>query len=128
MEDQNFLEIQQVLNLYFEGVYRGDVEKLKQAFHPQALLFGDVNQGPYFKTLEEYLDVVKNRKSPAEQGEDFSMEAFGIEILGNIAIAKASLRMLNYEYRDLLSLVKSVDRWQIVNKSFTNFYEPNRNE
>ena len=120
MEDQNFLKIQQVLNLYFEGVYHGDVEKLKRAFHPKALLFGDVNQSPYFKTLEEYIKVVENRKSPAEEGENFAMKTYGIEISGNLAIAKASLRMLNYEYHDFLSLVKSGDRWQIVNKSFTS--------
>ncbi len=120
MENQNFLEIQQVLDLYFEGIYRGDIEKLRQAFHPKALLFGEVNQSPYFKTLEEYLDIVGNRKCPADLGEDFCMEANDIEILGNLAIAKASLQMLNYNYRDLLSLVRSDGRWQIVNKSFTN--------
>ena len=120
MENQNFLEIQQVLDLYFEGVYRGDIEKLRQAFHPNALLFGEVNQSPYFKTLEDYLDIVKNRESPAEKGEEFSMEAKGIDILGNLAIAKASLQVLNYDYRDLLSLVKTDGRWQIVNKSFMN--------
>ncbi|WP_207421153.1 nuclear transport factor 2 family protein [Desertivirga brevis] len=120
MENQNFLEIQHVLDLYFEGVYRGDIERLKQAFHPKALLFGEVNQSPYFKTLEEYLDIIKNRESPAELREEFNMEAYAIEILGSLAIAKASLRMLNYDYRDFLSLVKLDGRWQIVNKSFTN--------
>lgn len=124
MENKNFLEIQPVLDLYFEGVYRGDIEKLKQAFHPQALLFGEVNQSPYFKTLQEYLEIVKNRKSPADLGEDLNMEAYGIEVLGKLAIAKARLRMLNYDYRDLLSLLKSGDRWQIVNKSFTNIKCP----
>lgn len=120
MENQNFLEIQQVLDLYFEGVYRGDIEKLGQAFHPKALLFGNVNQSPYIKTLQEYLEIVKNRESPADLGEDFKMEAYGIEVLGNVAVVKASLNMLNYDYRDFLSLVKSGDRWQIVNKSFTH--------
>lgn len=120
MENQNLLEIQQVLNLYFEGVYRGDTVKLEQAFHPQALLFGSINQSPYFKSLQEYLETVKNRKSPADLGEDFKMEANHIEVSGNLAMAKASLNMLGYNYLDLLSLVKLGDQWQIVNKSFTN--------
>ncbi|MBC8054208.1 MAG: nuclear transport factor 2 family protein [Sphingobacteriaceae bacterium] len=120
MENQNFIEIQQVLDLYFEGIYRGDVEKLEHAFHPHALLFGDVDQNPYFKTLKEYLEAVKNRQSPADQGEAFDMKVYGIEVLGNLAIAKANLCMLNYNYHDFLSLVKSGNRWKIVNKSFTN--------
>lgn len=120
MEDQKFKEIQLVLNHYLEGVYYGDVEKLEQAFHPDALLFGEVDQSPYFKTLHGYLEVIKNRKSPAGLGEEFNMEVDSIEVLGNLATAKASLRMLSYHYRDFLSLVKIGDRWQIVNKTFTN--------
>lgn len=118
--NQSFLEIQQVLNLYFEGVYNGNVDKLKQAFHPQALLFGDVNQIPYFKTLHEYLEIVKNRKSPKDQGEEFDMVVHGIEVIGNMAIAKVGMRILNYEYRDFLSLISTGGTWQIVNKVFIN--------
>lgn len=118
--NQSFLEIQQVLILYFEGVYNGNVDKLKQAFHQQALLFGDVNQIPYFKTLQEYLEVVKNRKSPKVQGEEFDMVVHGIEVIGNMAIAKVRMRILNYEYRDFLSLINTGGTWQIVNKVFIN--------
>ncbi len=115
-------EIQSLIDDYFKGIFHGDIGKLRLAFHPQSLLFGDINGQPYFKNVDEYIEGVKNRKSPHEQGESFSMEILGIEILGNNAIAKLHLPMLGYNYYDFLSLSKISGRWQIVNKLFTNVY------
>lgn len=51
--------IAQVLEeYYFQGSYEGDLNKLKQIFHPGTRLFGDVKGQPYAKTLDEWLDVV----------------------------------------------------------------------
>lgn len=115
-------EIQSLIDDYFKGIFHGDVEKLRLTFHPQCLLFGDINGQPYFKNVDEYLEGVRNRKSPHEQGENFKMEILGIEILGNNAFAKLHLPMLGYNYYDFLSLSKISGRWQIVNKLFTNVY------
>lgn len=35
--------ISQVINDYFMGLYNGDIDRLKQAFHPTAILWGDIN-------------------------------------------------------------------------------------
>ena len=114
--------IQSLIDDYFKGIFHGDIEKLRPAFHPQCLLFGDINGQPYFNNLDEYIEGVKNRKSPQEQGESFQMEILGIEILGNNAIAKLHLPMLGYNYYDFHSLSKISGSWQIVNKLFTSVY------
>lgn len=114
------LAIQNTINTYFEGIYQGDINHLKSAFHPEALLFGDINGEPYFKKLDQYLEGVKNRKSPKELGEGFEMEILSIEILGQQAIAKLHVPMLGFNYYDFLSLSKNKSRWVIVNKLFTN--------
>lgn len=122
MYTQETTEIQSLIDDYFKGIFYGDVVKLRLAFHPQCLLLGDINGLPYFKNVDEYIEGVRNRKSPHEQGENFRMEILGIEILGNNAIAKLHLPMLGYNYYDFLSLSKISGRWQIVNKLFTNVY------
>jgi hypothetical protein len=53
-----------VLSNYFKGIFNGDVKLLRSVFHSQALVGGDVNGQPYTKTLDQYLEGVKNRKSP----------------------------------------------------------------
>lgn len=113
-------EIKTVVSHYFQGIYNGDSDKLENAFHPQALLFGDINGEPYFKTVTDYIDGVKSRRSPNDLEEDFKMEILAIEIMGNMATVKAHLPMLGFNYYDFLSLSLVRGEWKIVNKLFTH--------
>ena len=116
----NATAVSAVLSNYFEGIFKGDIELLRSAFHPQALVIGDVNGQPYFKSLDQYLDGVKNRKSPFELGETSRMEILAIEIINSIATAKVRVPMFEFNYHDLLSLSKVNGEWVIVNKLLTN--------
>lgn len=109
-----------VLSNYFEGVYSGNTALLASIFHPESLVAGDVKGQPYFKTVEQYLDGVKNRKSPKELNEPFRMEIISIEIINSIAVAKTHLQMFEFNYYDLLSLNKIDGKWIIVNKLLTH--------
>ena len=113
-------EIKKVIFNYFQGIYNGDSDKLENVFHPQALLFGDIKGEPYFKTVTDYIDGVKSRKSPNDLGEDFKMEILSIEIMNNMATVKAHVPMLGFNYYDLLSLNLVQGEWKIVNKLFTH--------
>ncbi|MHA4737660.1 nuclear transport factor 2 family protein [Dyadobacter sp. MSC1_007] len=116
----NAAAITATISDYFNGVFNGDVDLLRSAFHPQTLVSGDVNGQPYFKTVDQYLDGVKNRKSPSELGQQFKMEIISIEIINMIAVVKARLVMFEFNYYDLLSLSKIDGKWVIVNKLLTN--------
>jgi hypothetical protein len=116
----NAAAVAAVLSKYFEGVFSGNTALLGSIFHPQALVAGDINDQSYFKTLDLYLDGVKNRKSPKELNEPFRMEIIGIEIINSIAIAKVHLPMFEFNYYDLLSLNKINGEWLIVNKLLTH--------
>jgi Putative lumazine-binding len=119
-------EISSVLDLYFAGLYAGDIDKLRSAFHPTAVLWGEVKGQPYYRALEEYLGVVRARQSPQALGETFAMDTLGIEVHGAIALAKVRCPMLGFEYLDLLSLLEQGGRWAIVAKVFT--HQPNSAE
>lgn len=118
--NENATAISAVLADYFTGVFNGDTGLLSSIFHPQTLVSGDVNGQPYFKTLDQYLDGVKSRKSPQSLNEKFKMEILSIEIINSIAVAKVHLPMFEFNYYDLLSLSKIDGRWVIVNKLLTN--------
>lgn len=113
-------EIKKVIFNYFQGIYNGATDKLENVFHPQALLFGDIKGEPYFKTVTDYIDGVKSRKSPNDLGEEFKMEILSIEIMNNMATVKAHVPMLGFNYYDLLSLNLVQGEWKIVNKLFTH--------
>jgi hypothetical protein len=121
MEKETIKQIAGVLEDYFQGIYSGDVQLLKYVFHVRCTLFGEIKNATYLKSFDEYLDVVKNRKSPKELGETFRMNIVSIEVLGNIAYAKAHVPMFEFNYYDYLSLLKNDQGcWQIVNKLFTH--------
>jgi hypothetical protein len=120
MYKEDATAIHLVIETYFTGIFYGDTDKLRSAFHPQAVLFGDINEKFYFKSLNEYLDGVANRKNPNALGEEFRMKVLAIEITGNIAIAKLNVPMFEFNYYDYLHLVKNEGQWAIAGKLFTN--------
>ena len=50
-----------LLNEYFEGLYEGDVDKLRAIFHDDAWLKGN----DYRKARDEWLDAVASRPVPS---------------------------------------------------------------
>ncbi|HEY0848260.1 MAG TPA: nuclear transport factor 2 family protein [Noviherbaspirillum sp.] len=114
------LAVLAVVGNYCRGVFSGDVELLRSAFHPKAALFAEVRGQPYYRPLDEYLDVVANRKSPEALGEAFRMKPIAVEVMHHIAFARVHCPMLGFHYHDYLSLVREDGRWVIVNKLFTD--------
>lgn len=107
-------------NYYFKGIYEGDEMLLGKIFHPGTLLFGDVKGEPYFKTIDLYLDGVKNRQSPKFSGKPFRGEIINIKVINSIAVAEVNVKMYDFNYRDLLSFHKFDGKWIIVNKMLTD--------
>ena len=101
---------------YFKGIYTGDVNLLSSVYYSGTLLFGDAAGKPYFKTLAQYLDGVKNRQSPKDSGKPFKGEIVSIEIINSIAVAKVHVEMYDFNYFELLSFHQLDGKWVIVNK------------
>ncbi|KAF2506989.1 nuclear transport factor 2 family protein [Flavobacterium zhairuonense] len=112
-----------VENYYFKGIYEGDVMRLGSIFYPGSFVFGDVKGQPYFKTVDLYLDGVKNRQSPKDSGKPFKGEILNIKVVNSIAIAELNVKMYDFNYRDFLSFHKIDGKWLIVNKMLTDLSE-----
>ena len=105
---------------YFKGIYTGDIELLKQIYHPGTLLFGDVKGQLYAKTLPEYLNGVAHRQSPEDSGKPFKGEIMNINVVQSIAIAQVKVKMYDFNYTDFLSFHKIDGKWLIVNKMMSD--------
>ena len=62
--------IREVILAYFKGIFEGNDNQLEQVIHPNTILYGDILGTPYRKSRQEYIEGVRNRKSPKELGED----------------------------------------------------------
>lgn len=121
---ENQIEIQKITdvieNYYFKGIYEGDELLLGKAFQPGTLLFGDIKGEPYFKTVDLYLNGVKNRQSPKDSSKPFKGEILHISVVNSIAVAELNVKMYDFNYRDFLSFHKINGQWLIVNKMLTD--------
>ena len=106
--------------VYFPGIYAGDVNSLRTIYHPGTLLFGDVKGQPYAKTLDIYLDGVKNRQSPRDSGKPFKGEVQKISVVNSIAVAEVRVKMYDFDYQEFLSFHKIDGKWLIVNKMISD--------
>lgn len=106
--------------VYFPGVYEGDVTLLRTIYHPGTLLFGDVKGQPYYKTLDMYLDGVKNRQSVKDSGKPFKTEIQKISVVNSIAVAEVRVKMYDFDYQEFLSFHKIDGKWLIVNKMISD--------
>lgn len=113
---------------YFKGIYEGDVDMLREIFNPGTLLFGDVKGQPYAKTLDQYLEGVKNRQSVKDSGKPFKGTIISIDIVNSIAAAKVHVKMYDFNYDEFLSFHKIDDHWLIVNKMITDVAEQGAND
>jgi len=105
---------------YFKGIYEGNLGLLNQVYNTGTLLFGDVKGQPYAKTLDQYLDGVKNRQSPKDSGKPFKGEIISIKLVNSIAIAEVKVKMYDFNYDEFLSFHKLDGRWLIVNKMISD--------
>ena len=93
--------------------------------NPGTLLFGDVKGQPYAKTLNQYLDGVKNRQSPKDSGKPFKGTIISVDVINSIAIAKVHVKMYEFNYEEFLSFHKIDNSWVIVNKMILDVPEQN---
>ena len=108
-----------VLQLYFDGLYHSDVERLGRALHSRAI-YATVTEGPLtYYTMDQYLPIVAARPSPADRGEIRRDAIESIEFAGTAhAFARVRCAIGHKHFTDLLTLVMDEGRWQILSKVF----------
>lgn len=106
--------------LYFKGIYEGNTQLLKEIFHKDALLFGDIKGVPYYKTAAQYIEGVGNRISPEKSGKDFKPTIISIDVINTIATAKLNVKMYDFNYYNFITFYKIDGKWLIVNKTLTD--------
>jgi hypothetical protein len=114
-----FADIGVVLRDYFDALYFCDIAMLQRVFHPKAI-YATADESPLLhRTMQEYMPVVAARQSPASRGESRKDHIDMIELAGeNTAMARVRCSIGSRDFVDLLTLVRTDGRWQIISKIF----------
>ena len=117
MDDNN--NIENCINLYYEGCCESDPSKIKQAFDKNAMISGYLPDGLHEMNLEEFAGFVEAQKpSPKEKGDESFLEILSCEIVGDTALVKIKEAYLGMIFIDSFSFLKKEETWRIYTKLF----------
>jgi hypothetical protein len=113
-------EITRVVNLYAEGVRDGDAAKLREAFHPQAWMFGSLAGTRYDEPIDELIALVDGK--PVDVDGSFQARVVSVEQVGDAAFAVLEEDGFwgTVSFTDFFTLARIDGAWKIVNKTFAH--------
>ena len=113
-------EIEKVLQVYFDGLYEGDIGKLGQAFHPSSHLYSVAADGKAADLPRaDWFKMVESRKSAKASGSERpTASCRSTSPAPGTAIAKVECQIPPRYFTDYLTLLKADGRWQVISKPF----------
>ncbi len=100
-------------------LYTGDVALADAVFHEQAQLCAMENGAPLFRSVSEYREILKGRKSPAANGAEREEQLISIDLSSPTqAMVKVQMRVNQSVISDYLTLFKLAQGWRIVSKTY----------
>ncbi|MEP3278953.1 MAG: nuclear transport factor 2 family protein [Stappiaceae bacterium] len=115
----SFEAVQSVLNIYLDGLYHSDTDKLRRALHPQARYVCATGDSLINLSMDEYFPIVDARPSPASKNELRQDQIISIDFAGpKTAIARLNCAIGEKYFTDLLTLIHVEGSWQIIAKVF----------
>ena len=120
MSSEAYAEVVTALDLFFDGFYEGDIEKLKRIFYPNCHLFSAADGPLVDDSMEEVYEFIRTRLSPASRGQPRYDRIISIDVAApESAMAKVQLAFGDRFFTDYLSLLRIDGQWRIISKTFT---------
>lgn len=110
VEKENDL-IQLMLNDYLQGRPVKDIERLRNAFHPDAFIRTNIDGKLVQWTLSQYLDLVSTATI-----QECTPELLSYSWDGDTGAAKVQLTFDSFRFIDRFNFIKLDGKWQIIDK------------
>jgi len=100
-------------------MYESDPGKVRQAFHPNAMITGYLETGLAEMTVDEFAEFVESQNpSPKEKGDEILLEIVSCDIAGSTASVSVRDGYIGHVFLDTLSFLEKDGEWKIYNKLF----------
>jgi hypothetical protein len=110
----------EAVQLYIDGVRKGDASALEAAFHSDARMFGALGGQRVDVPIADLIGMAAAQ--PADVDGTFEADVRSLEEHGDIAVATVDEKNFwgSVHFTDVLSLARFEEGWKIVNKAFTH--------
>lgn len=100
---------------YVDGGRSGRGADMKDAFHPDATIFGYIGPDLFAGPIQKLFDW-NDENGPAT---DLQSRISGIDIMGSIATVRLELNnWTGHKFTDMFTLLKTDGEWKIISKVF----------
>lgn len=111
--------IRNTIDFYIEGVRTGNLEKLRNAFHPKAMMYGASANAVTIIEIEGLYGFVASNDPPSKTGEPHQCFISSIHHAGNAAFVELiEESAFGNDYTNYFQLLKVDDKWMIVSKTY----------
>ena len=113
-------EITRTVDLYVEGMRNGDGAKLREAFHPQAWMFGSLAGTRYDEPIGELIAMVDGHSVDVDGS--FQARVAAVQQVGDAAFVVLEEQGFwgTVSFTDFFTLAQIDGAWRIVNKTFAH--------
>ncbi|WP_421780036.1 nuclear transport factor 2 family protein [Kiloniella litopenaei] len=124
---KDYQAVVNAIQVYFDGLYHSDTDRLKKVFHPKAHYVCATDAPLVYLTMEEYFSIVEKRPSPASRGERRQDQILSIRFAGDTtAFVHLNCAIGEKFFTDFLTLIFADDpqdgplegEWKIISKVF----------
>lgn len=109
-----------VVDLAMEGAANGDVAKLREAFHGEARMFGEVDGKRYDEPICSFFELCQNH--PLANGNKYRSRIVSVTRVGGAAMAMVAEDGCwgSAAFVDFFTVTRSGAAWKITNKTFAH--------
>lgn len=113
-------DLQGVIQLFFDGLYEGDADKLAAACHPMFDLRWQENGQLKVRSLADWLKIVRTRPSGKAVGhrrEDLILAIDRHDRSTAYVKVRSQMPVPPHNFTDYLALMRLADGWKIISKT-----------
>jgi hypothetical protein len=111
--------IEQTVQIYFDGLYEGDADKLASVFHETSALTYEQDGKLTVLPRDQWLKWVRERPKPKDKGLARDDVILSVDQAGpTTALVKVKCQIPPRFFTDYLSLLKVDGRWVVAQKVF----------
>lgn len=113
--------IQATVNLYIQGLQTGNIDTLRKAFHPKAMMYGVSGKVVTIVEIEGLFGFVAANFPPPKSADPHQCHITSIQYAGNAAsVEMIEESAYGNDYTNYFQLLKIEGEWVIVSKTYNS--------
>jgi hypothetical protein len=115
---QDLADVRALIQLYVDGA-NGDGDKMRQAFHPDAHMFGHIGPMDTYEPITQFTALVEAR--PGLAGPNYRADIRTIDLVGDAGVAVlVETDYFGCDFVDFFTVARIDGRWWITNKTYAH--------